>query len=196
MKIIAGERKGHSLVTPKGQETRPTLTRVRESLFSIIAGDIPDSTFCELFAGAGSIGLEALSRGAAKAIFVEIAREPYQCLRENITRLHYLDQSRTVQADALRWEIPSGDAAPDIIFADPPYDPKAIEKLLKKIENAALKPDTLIIIQTSSRYKLQTSLLHLRTAKYGSTALHFLLPGEAQQEMAMTDSTQSTTDSR
>lgn len=176
MKIIAGERKGHSLVTPKGLETRPTLTRVRESLFSIIAGDIPDSTFCELFAGAGSIGLEALSRGAAKAIFVEIAREPFQCLQENIKRLRYTDQARAIQADALRWEFPSDDGASDIVFADPPYDPKAIEKLLKKLENSRLKPDTLIILQTASRYKLQTSLQHLRTAKYGTTALHFLLP--------------------
>ncbi len=192
MKIIAGDRKGHNLIAPKGQETRPTLNRVRESLFSIISGDIPDSTFCELFAGAGSIGLEALSRGAAKAVFVEIAREPYQCLKENIKRLRYLDQARAVQADALRWEIPTGDAAPDIIFADPPYEMKVIDKLLQRLDAANLKSDTLIILQTSAHYKINSGFRLLRTAKYGTTALHFFLPDQPKAEA---ESAQSATDS-
>lgn len=179
MKIIAGERKGHTLTTPKGMETRPTLTRVRESLFSIIAGDIPGSIFCELFAGAGSIGLEALSRGSAFAYFVEIAREPFQCLRQNIDWLGYQDRTKATQSDALKWEVPAGQRAPDIIFADPPYNPALIKKLVGRLETATLKPDTLLIIQTPSNHAVHSSLQHLRTARYGSTALHFFLSSSA-----------------
>ncbi len=182
MKIIAGERKGHTLTTPKGTETRPTLTRVRESLFSIIAGDIPGSRFCELFAGAGSIGLEALSRGAASAQFVEIAREPFQCLRQNIDRLRYNDRARAIQADALKWTIPTDIEAPDIIFADPPYNAAVIEKLIRKLEDSQLRPGTLIILQTPSKQSIHTSMTHLRTAKYGATALHFLLTEKASTD--------------
>src|SRR5690349_1287549 len=100
MKIISGERKGHSLATPAGRETRPTLSRVRESLFSIIAGDIPGCTFYDLFAGGGAIGLEAMSRGASRGIFVESAREPYRCLVRNIEKLRYKELTEVHFADA------------------------------------------------------------------------------------------------
>jgi 16S rRNA (guanine966-N2)-methyltransferase len=182
MKIIAGERKGHTLTTPRGTETRPTLTRVRESLFSIIAGDIPGSIFCELFAGAGSIGLEALSRGAASAHFVEVAREPFQCLKQNIEKLRYQDRAKVSQSDAMKWAVPTGASAPDIIFADPPYNPTILEKLVRRLETAQLKPDTLLILQTPAGYKVNSSFQHLRTAVYGSTALHFFLAQDADQQ--------------
>jgi 16S rRNA (guanine966-N2)-methyltransferase len=175
MKIIAGERKGHTLTTPDGLKTRPTLSRVRESLFNIIAGDLPGAIFCELFAGSGSIGLEALSRGADKAIFVEIAREAFQCLRQNVQRLRYADRATLTQSDALRWQPPTGADAPDIIFADPPYDAAVIEKLCMKLDDWPLKSDALVILQTPAGYQPHTKLRHLRTATYGATALHFYL---------------------
>lgn len=176
MKIIAGERKGHSLDTPSGTETRPTLTRVRESLFSIIAGDLPGSTFYDLFAGAGIIGLEALSRGAERAVFVESAKKPYQSLQTNIERLRYQDRARAVMSDAMSWPIPGDLSNSQIIFADPPYQPEVIEKFLRRLESSKIDPDTLIILQTPARFKAESEVLrHLRTAKYGNTALHFYL---------------------
>lgn len=180
MKIIAGERKGHVLTTVNGLKTRPTLSRVRESLFSIIAGDVPDSLFCELFAGTGSIGLEALSRGARRAIFVEAARDPQQCLRQNIGKLHYTDRAEVVNGDVYKWSIPTGNQAPDIIYADPPYDAALIEKLVHKLEKSQLESGTLVILQTPAHFQLSTTMQHLRTAKYGSTALHFLLPANPE----------------
>lgn len=177
MKIIGGERKGHTIVTPEGLKTRPTLSRVRESLFSIIAGDVPGSIFCELFAGTGSIGLEALSRGAEKAILVEIAREPFECLRKSVANLRYTDRATLVNSDVFRWKLPAGAASPDIIFADPPYDEPLIERFMEKLEQWELKPDTLIIVQTPKTYTPRSGFKHLRTATYGLTALHFYLSG-------------------
>jgi len=188
MKIIAGERKGHNLVTPKGQQTRPTLARVRESLFSIIAGDVPDSIFCDLFAGAGAMGLEALSRGAAKAIFVESACEPLACLKTNIQKLRYENVATYYAADALKWPIPTGSQAPDIIFADPPYQPDLMDKLVERLENSELKTNALLILQTPAYYKPPVKKYrHLRNEKYGSTAVHFYLVEEDSQGQA-TDS--------
>lgn len=175
MKIIAGERKGHTIQTPSGQKTRPTLSRVREALFSIIAGDVPGAVFCELFAGSGSIGLEALSRGAERAIFVEIAREPLSCLRENVSRLRYTDRCEIAPIDALKWKPSAKERAPDIIFADPPYKDEIIDELMAHISQWPLKADTLVIVQTPASYKMQTDMRHLRTATYGATAVHFIL---------------------
>lgn len=176
MKIIAGERKGHNLATPKGQQTRPTLARVRESVFAIITGDVPGSIFCDLFAGAGAMGLEALSRGAAKAIFVEAAREPVACLKSNIEKLRYQDVAIVHTIDAFRFQIPTEAYAPDIIFADPPYQPAIIDKLVERLEGADLKAEALVILQTPAYYKPNVRKhRHLRTEKYGSTAVHFYL---------------------
>jgi 16S rRNA (guanine966-N2)-methyltransferase len=176
MKIIAGERKGHSLTTPKGSDTRPTLGRVREALFSIIAGDIPGAVFYDLFAGAGAVGLEALSRGAEKAVLVESAREPFRCLSQNVEKLRYHDNAIAVFGDALRWPVPSHLPKPDIVFADPPYRRELIDRFVEKLVRAPINKDALIILQTMSSYTPKsTALNHLRTATYGNTALNFYL---------------------
>jgi len=175
MKIISGEKKGHTLKTPDGDKTRPTLSRIRESLFSIIAGDIPGSVFCELFGGCGSIALEALSRGAERAVIVEMARAPLQCIRDNIRKLQYQDRVQVVATDAFRWKIPGGGDSPDIIFADPPYDEELINRLLRHLESSRISPDALIIVQAPSQMQIMTSMQHLRTATYGATSLHFML---------------------
>ncbi len=183
MKIIAGERKGHSLVTPKGSETRPTLSKVREALFSIIAGDIPGAVFYDMFAGAGAIGLEALSRGASKAVLVESARDPARCLQQNIERLRYRDQAIPVFGDALRWPVPSHAEKPDIVFADPPYRREIIDRFVAKLSNVVPDKDVLVILQTMSGYTPDSpALKHLRTATYGNTALHFYLTQQNAEE--------------
>lgn len=187
MKIIAGDRKGHTIRTPDGMKTRPTLSRVRESLFSIIAGDVPGTVFCELFAGSGSIALEALSRGASHAIMVEQARGAANCLRDNIKRLRYESQSTVIQTDVYRWQMPAGASAPDIIFADPPYEPSEIDKFVVRLERWDLKPNALVILQTSAGYEPKVSLKHLRTANYGNTALHFYLVDPSTATVAVSN---------
>lgn len=178
MKIIAGDRKGHTIKTPEGQQTRPTLSRVREALFSIIAGDIPGSVFCELFAGSGVIGLEALSRGAEHSIMVEQARPAILCLQDNVSRLRYNDQATVVREDVYRWKPPTGNRSPDIVFADPPYDSAELSRVMSTLERWPLKPDTLVIVQSAATSTPKTTLRHLRTTKYGNSALHFYLVEE------------------
>ena len=120
MRIIAGEFKGRAIVPPVDRTTRPMLARVREALFSTLGALIEDARILDLFSGTGSLGLEALSRGAATVRFVERDRRALQALRENVEALDVTERSR-VQAgsalDAYRW----GDEDFDLIFMDPPY---------------------------------------------------------------------------
>lgn len=187
MKIIAGERKGHSIKTPEGKQTRPTLSRVREALFSIIAGDIPGSVFCELFAGSGVIGLEALSRGAKHAIMVEQNRQAIQCLQDNVKRLRYEDQATVVRTDVYSWKPPTNHHSPDIVFADPPYDSAELSRVMSMLQRWPLKPDTLVIVQSAASSAPETTLRHLRTTKYGNSALHFYLVEDNQPETGAAD---------
>ena len=175
MKIIAGEKKGFPLVTPEGLTTRPTLTRVRESLFSIIAGDISGSVFCDLYCGAGTIGLEALSRGAERAIFIENDMEALRCLDTNVRKLGYQQQVMTYKADVSTWKTPS-EFHPDIIFADPPYRAQEISELVAFLNRTPWKESTLLILQLPKSCSIGLDKFNLlRTKTYGKTAISFYL---------------------
>jgi 16S rRNA (guanine966-N2)-methyltransferase len=124
MRIIAGQRRGHKLEGPKGKATRPTSDLVRESLFNILGESVEGLTAIDLFAGTGALGLEALSRGAARAIFVEQNRDNASLIRRNIATLRYEDRAQVVTTDAFRWArayARSTDADPVVVFLDPPY---------------------------------------------------------------------------
>lgn len=178
MKIIAGERKGHVLLAPKGNQTRPTLSRVRESLFSIIAPRLVDAVVLDLYAGAGALGLEALSRGAAHCTFVEKSQSALQALRANIAKLRYEEQSELANADVHNWiKRPKRCSKFDIIFSDPPYATEAAANTLTAIESHLdLTIHPIIVIQCGSREALPESTAALektRSERYGDTALHF-----------------------
>ena len=123
MRIIAGQRRGHKIDGPTGRETRPTSDLVRESLFNILGAEVEGRTVVDLFAGTGALGLEALSRGADRAIFVERDRANVALIRRNAATLRYEDRSTVVQGDAYRWArgFDPIDAAPLVVFIDPPY---------------------------------------------------------------------------
>jgi 16S rRNA (guanine966-N2)-methyltransferase len=124
LRLIAGEKGGLALQAPKGQATRPTLGRVRESLFMILRDRLAGGRVLDLFAGCGALGLEALSRGAAEAVFVESARPALDALRANIERAGWTDRARVVARDAfgvLKRPAPPGDRPFDLILLDPPY---------------------------------------------------------------------------
>lgn len=122
MRIIAGSARGRSIEAPKGQETRPTLDRVRESLFGILQYDLPGARVLDLFAGSGSLGLEALSRGAADAVFNDRDAQCCAIVKHNLEKLGFADCARVLRLDA-RAAIAAlmGEPPFDLLFLDPPY---------------------------------------------------------------------------
>jgi 16S rRNA (guanine966-N2)-methyltransferase len=123
MRIIAGQRRGHKLEGPKGNSTRPTSDLVRESLFNILGEGVIGLVVVDLFAGTGALGLEALSRGAARAIFVEQNRENVGLIRRNLATLRYEDRAIVLATDVFRWAraFDPIDDEPMVVFLDPPY---------------------------------------------------------------------------
>lgn len=122
MRIIAGVWGGRRLKPPKGRAVRPTSDRVREAWLGAIGHAVVGASVVDLFAGSGALGLEALSRGAASAVFVEQARPALETLRANIDTLEAQDESRVVRGDAIRYARGLEALAFDLALADPPYD--------------------------------------------------------------------------
>lgn len=121
MRIIAGTARGRKLSSPPGERTRPLLDRVREALFSILGARIEGARVLDLYAGTGSIGLEALSRGAVSCVFVERDRDALECLRENVSALGFLERSRIVRGRVEEQLLRPPEECYDAIFFDPPY---------------------------------------------------------------------------
>jgi 16S rRNA (guanine966-N2)-methyltransferase len=124
MRIIAGQRRGHKINGPRASaDTRPTSDLVRESLFNILGELVADRLVVDLFAGTGAVGLEALSRGARRAIFVERNRENVGLIHRNIAILRYEGRAQVRHADAYRWarSLRPLDDSPIVVFLDPPY---------------------------------------------------------------------------
>jgi 16S rRNA (guanine966-N2)-methyltransferase len=182
MRIIAGERRGHKFEGPDEDGTRPTSDLVRESIFNILGDSIEDCTAVDLFAGTGGLGLEALSRGASRAEFVELKRDNVGLIRRNIATLRYESRSRVHATDAHRWArafVPEGDA-PIVVFLDPPYREyenhptrvrRTLEILMEKLPDAS----TLVV---ESRRDLDAAILPEFVAwdlrRYGGTQVAIL----------------------
>ena len=134
-RIIAGEARGRRLQVPRGTRVRPTTDRVRESIFAALGSLIDPAgiTVLDAFAGSGALGIEALSRGAARATFVERHRPTAALLRANVAVLDFTDRSRIVCADVLRWLATPGADLFDVAFCDPPYDFAAWNRLLESL---------------------------------------------------------------
>ena len=145
MRVITGKARGVALKTPNGMQTRPTTDRVKEALFSIIQFDIPGARVLDLFGGTGQLGIEALSRGATKAVFVDAGEEACKLIRHNL-RLTKLEQEASViRADYLDYLKRSKEKF-DIIFLDPPYAEVFLENALKRISEIDILTSHGIII--------------------------------------------------
>lgn len=131
MRIVAGEWRGRRLQAPAGRDTRPTTDRVREAWMSALAADIPGARVLDLFAGSGALGIEALSRGAGHATFVEQAAPALRALRSNLETLGAAERARVLRLDAIRFAAESEAGAFDIGFADPPYDRGFADRLVR-----------------------------------------------------------------
>jgi 16S rRNA (guanine966-N2)-methyltransferase len=181
MRIIAGEKRRMTLRCPPGEKTRPTTERVRESLFGSLDPRLPGARVLDLFAGAGTLGLEALSRGAAHATLVDDYPKALDALKSNIERLEMGDRARVVRSDAVKFlkrEAPA-EAPFDIILADPPYGQNLGPALLEALAARPaewLSPDGILALQTGKRDRIEAKygdLHRTRTREYGETHIHF-----------------------
>ena len=121
MRVIAGEARSLPLKAPEGLDTRPTTDRIKETLFNILQGDIPGSIFIDLCSGSGSIGIEAISRGAKRAYFVENAAKPAKCIQDNLNFTRFTDRGVLLKQDVVSALGSIHEKEADIIFMDPPY---------------------------------------------------------------------------
>ncbi len=155
------------LETPEGLDTRPTSDRIKETLFNMIAFDIPDCYFLDLFSGSGQMGIEALSRGAKSAVFIEKEKKALNCINKNIAKAKFQDSSMVFSEDVFsalnRINCPEGF---DFVFMDPPYN-KLIEKqVLEALKTKSyIRDDTVIIVEAS----LDTSFDYLSELGYTIT---------------------------
>ena len=132
MRVITGKARGVNLKTPEGLQTRPTTDRVKEALFSMIQFDIPTATVLDLFGGTGQLGIEALSRGARRAVFVDESDKACQLIRENLRRTRMEQDGSVVRSDYLAYLGRCREKF-NIIFLDPPYAEVFLENALKRI---------------------------------------------------------------
>ncbi len=182
MRVISGKAKGRKLKVPKlsrGRRIRPLTDQVKEALFNILGDRVVDCYFLDIFAGTGSVGIEALSRGAKLAIFVELDRQVVSTIKENLAATGLDDRAEVYSVDALRAIkiLDSKKCGFDIIFLGPPYGSPALEKSLELLSTSnIIKKDGLVVAEHSARHKIAdsyASLLKVRDARYGDTVLSF-----------------------
>ncbi|MBU5482740.1 16S rRNA (guanine(966)-N(2))-methyltransferase RsmD [Clostridium sp. MSJ-11] len=179
MRIISGLAKGRKLLSPEGMGTRPTLDRVKENIFNIIQNDVYDTVAVDLFSGTGSLGLEAVSRGAKKCYLIDKGDVTFKYLKENVKNLNFEDKCECLNMsayDALKLFYEKGIIF-DLIFIDPPYLKNMIPPAIEDIDkNNLLNKDGLIVtkIDSSEEIFLGTDNVKLTGhRKYGNTTICF-----------------------
>ena len=181
MRVVAGTQKGRRLKAPDGDTLRPTATRVREALFSILSHRIRGATILDLYAGTGALSLESLSRGAHHAVCVDNHAGSLRILRENITRCGYDTQCVIISRDVETFlaSSPSGKEPPvfDIVFADPPYHTVEPARLLERLDRSGrIATHGVVVLEHFVKHPSpQTvgSLTQTRQSRYGDTRLTF-----------------------
>lgn len=178
-RVTAGSSRGRRLKTPPGRATRPTTSLVREALFNIIGDSIRGARVLDLFAGAGTLGIEALSRGAASATFVEQDRACATIVAENLAATGFAQQGDVVSADAIDWlKAHAGNLASfNLLIMDPPYrDGLTLAAALQTLDHIPLRDQALLVVEhhrTQSLPPLE-HLTQVRERDYGTTRLTFL----------------------
>jgi 16S rRNA (guanine966-N2)-methyltransferase len=171
MRIIAGTRKGHRIEAPRGAATRPTSDRVRENVFNLVAPWVEDAQVLDLYAGSGAMGLEALSRGAARAVFVEADVDACRTINANLDKLR-LAGAQVLCQDVARF-LAAETRTYDLVLCDPPYE--EYERLAPRLARhlpRVLAEDGLLVLETSSRNPEPELPLDLRTSRrYGSARI-------------------------
>ena len=183
MRIISGKARGTKLYTLEGMNTRPTLDRVKESIFNIIQGEIQDAKVLDLFSGCGAIGLECLSRGAKKAVLCDKSKEAIGIIKRNVQKTHMEDSAEILNVDFEACLEKIKNQQFDIIYLDPPYATDYISKALTKIvENKIINAESIIIVETDDERRILKELENIEVQivdqrKYGRATIIFLKLG-------------------
>lgn len=179
MRIIGGTARSRLIDAPKGMDTRPTQDKVRESLFNILQGEIEGSTVLDLFAGSGALGLEALSRGADSAVFVDVSRQAVKVIQDNVDRLGFGDKAQVIAGD---WKGAVGAQAYykrnvfDLVFLDPPYRMTNTGEMCSyMLERSIIASSALIVIEHAwdTPPKLVETFEVTDVRRYGDTGITF-----------------------
>ena len=180
MRIISGTARGTKLYTLEGLNTRPTLDRVRESLFNIIQNEVKESIFLDLFSGSGAVGLEAASRGAKEVMICDKSKEAVQIINKNIEKTHLKDKIKLYNTDFISLLKNKITEKLDIIYIDPPYDSDFIFLSLKEIlERKLIDENSLVIVETDQKGRILKQIENLKIEitderKYGRANIIFL----------------------
>lgn len=182
MRVIGGTARGRRLLAPRGLDTRPTSDKVKEALFSILGGMLGPLEGCsvlDIFAGTGSLGIEAMSRGADSAVFIDAGREAAAVIAKNLETTGFADRSRVFAQDfhAALAHLERDGRTFRLTFLDPPYRKGLLEKCLEQLDaSTLLEENSVVVAELSSREELKTAFGSLRQCDrrvYGDTALTF-----------------------
>lgn len=183
MRVIAGDARGRQLLSPKNLRVRPTADRVKEALFSILLsrlGELDGMRVLDIFAGTGNLGIEALSRGADHAVFIDSHRDSAEIIRKNLEITRYTAKAKVVvqeAAAALKW-LSRGEAPFHLVFLDPPYHEGHTQRLLELLSTSTLIDEgSTVVAEFSAKEEIPRSFGRLKESErriYGDTALSFL----------------------
>ena len=178
MRVIAGTAKGHRLFTPKSDLIRPVLDQVKEAIFNILF-DVSDFKVLDLFAGTGAMGIEALSRGAGRTVFVDQSREAIELLHKNLEKCGLAKTSQVLPISTGKGIATLGKKREkfDLIFVDPPYERNLVNKTLRDLlKHRLVGPETIIIIEHHPKepVELPEGIVLTDERKYGQTLISFL----------------------
>ncbi len=188
MRVIAGSARHLQLITPEGTDTRPTTDRIKETLFNMISDLVVGSRFLDCFSGSGGIGIEALSRGAASAVFIDDDRNAVRCIRQNLKTTGMEESAEVYCADVLTAvrKLSRSGRCFDLIFMDPPYDKGLEKKVLQTSDMYDITADDAVIIVEAS---LSTDLSYVNDLGYDvirnkeyKTNKHVFLKKHAEME--------------
>jgi 16S rRNA (guanine(966)-N(2))-methyltransferase RsmD len=175
MRVIAGVARGLPLIAPRGRGTRPITDRVKETLFAILGDRVPGARMLDLYAGSGAVGIEALSRGATHATFVESAPPALASLRANLERTGLVELASVQPLDVERFLSRPAEAAASLVVLDPPYEARAIVSPLRAVV-PHLAPGATVVLKHFWRTELPevAGLELVRQRRFGETMLSFL----------------------
>ena len=182
MRVISGKSRGKKLFSLEGDNTRPTLDRVKEALFNIIQNNIEDAVVLDLFAGSGALGIEALSRGAKEVVFCDKVLEAIKVIEKNVQETNNLEKSTIINKD-FNWVLENINKKFDLVFLDPPYKTNFATIALQKIIMSNLLTENGIIVMETDDIKKENEIEKIESAeifdkrKYGSVWLIFIRKG-------------------
>jgi len=174
MRVISGFARGRRLAAPKGTKIRPTSDRVKEAIFSTIASYVSQSDFLDLFAGTGSMGIEALSRGANSCTFVDASPQAIKCIKNNLSNIGFEDRSIVMLGDSTKI-VTRLTQIYDIIFLDPPYGCDLVVPIVKNLK-LLLKEEGIIVVETENKIELPSqcdTFRLIKTVRYGDTQVGY-----------------------